>query len=210
MALNLTLSRVRGTIFGGALGDSIGLFTEFFSASECITHYGSSPRFSLIVPPPPGYAKCVVDRHRALFEPGAWTDDTDQSILILLSFLHGRGTIDSLDFAARMRDWISVGLRPLNRMPLGVGKTTGDVVRSGSYPSDPVGTAREVWERGERSMATNGAVMRTPVVGALTWKGDDALEKTFEVAAALSRTTHADPRCALSCVVIAGLVSSVW
>jgi hypothetical protein len=41
----------------------------------------------------------------AMFEEAAWTDDTDQSLLILMSFLHsgGKHDIDYLDFAKRLK-----------------------------------------------------------------------------------------------------------
>jgi len=41
----------------------------------------------------------------AMFEEAAWTDDTDQSLLILMSFLHsgGKQDIDHLDFTKRLK-----------------------------------------------------------------------------------------------------------
>ena len=78
-----------------------------------------------------------------MFEPAAWTDDTDQALLILLAFLRSGGQgVDALDFAARIRVWIEGGLRALDRLPLGVGRTVGGVVRSETYLNDPIGTAR--------------------------------------------------------------------
>ena len=41
----------------------------------------------------------------AVFEEAAWTDDTDQSLLILMSFLRsgGKEEIDYQDFAQRLK-----------------------------------------------------------------------------------------------------------
>jgi hypothetical protein len=48
--------------------------------------------------------------------------DTDQAIANLLSFLHGGGvTADAKDFAKRLELWVHQGLRPLERLPLGIG-----------------------------------------------------------------------------------------
>lgn len=139
-----TISRLRGCILGGAIGDAIGLFTEFLPQSECVRLYGPSPRFSLLQPPPAGYTAMHMDRHRAVFEPSGWTDDTDQSLLIFMSWLRSGGTrIDEIDFAKRLKFWVGNGFTPLDRMPLGLGRTVGGVVRTSTYEADPVKTAKE-------------------------------------------------------------------
>ena len=139
-----TISRLKGCILGGAIGDAIGLFTEFLPQSECTRLYGPSPRFSLLQPPPAGYAVMYMDRHRAVFEPSGWTDDTDQSLLLLMSWLRSGGTkIDEIDFAKRLKFWVGNGFTPLDRMPLGLGGTVGSVVRGSTYGADPIGTAKE-------------------------------------------------------------------
>ena len=85
-----------------------------------------------------------MDQHRAVFEPSAWTDDTDQALLILLSFLRSGGKeLDANDFAKRLRFWVEFGLRALDRPPLGIGRTVGGVVRGKDYLQDPITAARE-------------------------------------------------------------------
>jgi hypothetical protein len=95
----------------------------------------------------------------AVFEEAAWTDDTDQSLLILMSFLHsgGKQNIDYLDFAKRlkvsqllvnvydltisfypMQHWVQFGFRALDRLPLGLGKTVGSVVQDSAFLEDPL------------------------------------------------------------------------
>lgn len=139
-----TLSKIRGCIVGGALGDTVGLFTEFLSASQSVSHYGPTPRFSLVSPAPPGFKTTLLDRHRCMFEEGAWTDDTDQSLLILMSFLRSGGTsLDPIDFAVRLKHWVQFGFRPLERLPLGLGKTVGSVVRSSTFLDDPIKRSTE-------------------------------------------------------------------
>jgi ADP-ribosylglycohydrolase len=48
MATPTQHDRLRGCIVGGALGDAIGLFTEFFTAERSVEIYGQEPRFTLI------------------------------------------------------------------------------------------------------------------------------------------------------------------
>lgn len=57
----------------------------------------------------------------------SWTDDTDHAILILLSYLRNDGVFTTNDFAARLRSWCEQGLRCLDRLPLGLGRTVGSV-----------------------------------------------------------------------------------
>lgn len=140
----VTLSKIRGCIVGGALGDAIGLFTEFLSSEQSLAQYGPNPRFSLTNPPPPGFKTIFLDRHRAMFDESSWTDDTDQSLLILMSFLNSGGqNIDSNDFARRLKHWVQSGFRPLDRLPLGLGRTVGSVVRSSGFLDDPKKLASE-------------------------------------------------------------------
>ncbi|KAG8746099.1 hypothetical protein FRC10_006202 [Ceratobasidium sp. 414] len=190
-------SRMLGTVLGGAVGDAIGLFTEFFPRSRSIELYGSNPSFTLRVPPPPNQVGMKQDQHRAMFPPSGWTDDTDQSLLILLSFLASGGTeIDALDFAKRLKFWVTNGLRCLDRLPLGLGRTVGNVVRDKGFEEDPVGTAVKYWEGTNRFVAANGAVMRTAIIGALLFQdrdGINGIDRAMHAAVQVAATTHPDP-----------------
>jgi len=216
------IDRLRGCLFGGAIGDTVGLFTEFLTAEHARELYGPNPRFSLTsrplkdVPSPNSTNNlkwCHMDRHRALFEPSAWTDDTDQALLILLSFLRSGGKeLDAKDFAKRLRFWMENGLRALQRPPLGVGRTVRSVVGSKGFLDDPFESAKKTWEATDRNMAANGAVMRTGIVGALVFQdteGISGLDRTFRAAIDIASTTHADPRCLVSCAIASGLVCTI-
>jgi ADP-ribosylglycohydrolase len=72
----LLSNRIRGCIVGGALGDAIGLFTEFMDCLECQAQYGIGPKFKLVPPTPRGFQRMLMDQHRASFEEGSWTDGT--------------------------------------------------------------------------------------------------------------------------------------
>ncbi|KAJ3055685.1 hypothetical protein HK097_009733 [Rhizophlyctis rosea] len=210
LSRSVVADKVRGLLVGAALGDAIGLATEFLPRSEVLRIYGTdTPLFAFGTDAShPDAIPFHTDYHRAKWRTGDFTDDTDQHLLILLSFLRNKGRgIDPNDFASRLHSWIQQGLRCLDKMPCGIGRTTGNIVTDSNYQSDPIGTARAYWERTGRNVAPNGAVMRTAIIGALLApQGLESVQKTTE---AVASTTHADPRCILSCVIITSLVYEI-
>ncbi|AEO67621.1 2a623533-5f1a-4fcc-85de-d0c95e329c29 [Thermothielavioides terrestris] len=84
--------RVVGVLVGSALGDAIGLYTEFLTAADAAAAYPTRT-FTLTATPHPTPFK--LDMHRAPKELGHWTDDTDHALLILLAFLHTARTSPS-------------------------------------------------------------------------------------------------------------------
>ncbi|KAI5462842.1 ADP-ribosylglycohydrolase-domain-containing protein [Mariannaea sp. PMI_226] len=194
--------RIVGCLFGSALGDAIGLYTEFLNADLSAQAY---PSRSFTLLPADQATPFRRDRHRDFHRPGEWTDDTDHAMLILLSFLHSNGKqMDPLDFASRLSVWVRMGLRALDTLPLGLGRTVGAVVRSKGYLDEPEKTARYHWVKGKYNAAPNGSLMRTHPLGLMCL--NKTIEETFEVAANYSVVTHVDPKCIVSCVVGTALV----
>ncbi|KAJ7280394.1 ADP-ribosylation/Crystallin J1 [Mycena rebaudengoi] len=124
------LDKAEGALIGSALGDAIGIYTEFMTAGQAQEFYGVAPNFSLVAPETPLHN----DTHRSsnvavnlsVFLQRAWTDDTDHTILMVLSYLRMR-ELSPNDFAVRLRSWCEQGLRVLDRLPMGLGKTVGSV-----------------------------------------------------------------------------------
>ncbi|KAL4863962.1 hypothetical protein BDV12DRAFT_201606 [Aspergillus spectabilis] len=192
------LDKVRGTIFGGALGDAIGLYTEFLSRDLSVASYPEG-KFQLVEPA----TELRNDGHRNKFVKTGWTDDTDHALLIVLSYLHN-GHLDPLDFARRLQFWCEQGLRCLDRLPLGLGKTVGSVVCDSGFLQNPTETAYRHWKKGNYKAAPNGSLMRTHPLGVICI--DKTLNETFLAAIDFSRVSHADPRCIVSCCLATSLV----
>ncbi|KAH8651568.1 ADP-ribosylglycohydrolase [Tricladium varicosporioides] len=195
--------KVLGNIVGAALGDAIGLYTEFLPRTECFRTYPG--KFYLTGPQRTAFR---ADSHRDKFTPGEWTDDTDQSLLLILSYLRNSPApqspvVDARDIAVRINNWITQGLRCLDRPPLGIGQTVGRVVLDPEYLKDPEGVALKIWLKSKRNAAPNGSLMRTHPLGAMCI--GRTLEETFRVAADVGRVTHVDPRCVVSCCLAAAL-----
>ena len=140
--------RFLGTIFGQAVGDALGLSTEFMSKQEVDRLYPNGIE---------DYSQIVQDDHRRRWQRGDWTDDTDMMLCILDSFVACR-KVDILDIARRFKEWMMNG-------GMGIGRYTYNVMALGDYTSNPQKAAEIIWKMGKKKAAANGAVMRTSVVG---------------------------------------------
>ncbi|OGM48075.1 ADP-ribosylglycohydrolase [Aspergillus bombycis] len=191
-----------GCLIGSALGDAVGLYTEFLSGDMSATAY---PARKFVLSPESQATPFHRDSHRGPHRPGEWTDDTDHAMLLLLSCLHtDLKTLDPTDFAARLHVWAQFGFLPLDTLPLGLGRTVGAIVRTKTYLDDPEATARRHWTNCQYNVAPNGSLMRTHPLGLVCL--DKSLDETFELAAAFSVVTHVDPRCVVSCAIGTALV----
>lgn len=140
--------RFLGTIFGQAVGDALGLSTEFMSKQEVDRFYPDGIE---------DYSQIVQDDHRRRWQRGDWTDDTDMMLCILDSFVACQ-KVDFLDIARRFKEWMMNG-------GMGIGRHTYNVMALGDYTSNPQKAAEIIWKMGKKKAAANGAVMRTSVVG---------------------------------------------
>ena len=150
--------RIRGTLFGAALGDAAGLATEFLSSAEARAFYGEAD----FRPGRPVYP----DEHRMMWCAGDWTDDTDQQVLIMQSLLHCAGRADACDFASRLLSWRSSGFPELgDQSAAGLGQTTKAVLNDPEFATAP----RKAAAAHSASIPSNGGVMRTPIACGHVW-----------------------------------------
>lgn len=77
-----TYDKLKGCIYGAAIGDAIGLATEFFTKEEAKQLYGIGP---IAFGTDKGYA-FYADSHRLRCDEGEWTDDTGKRIKITCMF----------------------------------------------------------------------------------------------------------------------------
>lgn len=138
--------RFLGTIFGQAVGDALGLSTEFMSKQEVDRFYPNGIE---------DYSQIVQDDHRRRWQRGDWTDDTDMMLCILDSFMACQ-KVDILDIARRFKEWMMNG-------GMEIGRHTYNVMALGDYTSNPQKAAEIIWKMGKKKAAANGAVMRTSV-----------------------------------------------
>jgi ADP-ribosylglycohydrolase len=193
--------RIRGLVFGSALGDATGLATEFLSREKAAAFYGDGFAFC------PTPAKTYPDTHRMMWLPGDWTDDTDQLVLILQSLLHSRGLADERDFAQRLLTWREKGFAELgDESAAGLGAHTKAVLQDPDFADRPAEVARAHWSAKQGEAAANGGVMRTAITGVPNFFDRATVLATT---AAMCRVTHPDPRCVASCAAAAVCVSEL-
>eukprot|EP00118_Oscarella_pearsei_P013353 m.106106 g.106106 ORF g.106106 m.106106 type:complete len:424 (+) comp37250_c0_seq14:96-1367(+) len=190
------IDKIKGAIYGQALGDAIGLATEFMSKKDAKRMYGKGPS---------SFKDICNDFHRSRWEKGDWTDDTDQMLLIMIGATEADGTISEKDFAKRLVRWMQEGYRELNDQGgCGVGRTVLTTIITKGFKENPHLAARETWETSGRYLAANGAVMRTSILGVMNFKDiDTVIENTKRICL----TTHTDPRCLASCVAVTAAIA---
>eukprot|EP00742_Colponemidia_sp_Colp-10_P002788 GILJ01002981.1.p1 GENE.GILJ01002981.1~~GILJ01002981.1.p1 ORF type:complete len:385 (-),score=38.78 GILJ01002981.1:148-1302(-) len=194
---NPKLDRILGCLYGQALGDAVGLSTEFLTKELVEVVHGTNPI------PFPDFART---NHSNKWKPGDWTDDTDQMILVLQAILESpTAAIDYRNFAQKLPHWANHGFPELgDTVGSGIGFTVGSVIFDKDFLADPHATAEKIWTAHRCNLAANGAVMRTSIIGC--WQFMD-LDTVIENAVAVCKVTHADSRCIASCVLISTLIA---
>jgi len=132
-----------GCLAGLALGDALGMPTEFMTPEQIAAEYG---RVVNLVPPPDWHPRAALGRGRV-------TDDTEQALALAEVYLRdGQVRAEAvaqavLDWAAAQREHLALYLGPSTRRAL-------DALRAGESP-------RQSGRQGK----TNGAAMRIAPVG---------------------------------------------
>lgn len=177
---------MKGCLYGQAIGDALGLGSEFMSKVEVSKNYPDGLR---------NYDQIIQDEHRHRWVKGAWTDDTDMMLCILDGFENDRFNVHSV--ASNFKAWF-------NGNPMGIGSHTYKVLCMKDYVEQPEMCSKLWWDLTRQQSAANGALMRTSVVGL----APDDIEKQAE---AICKLTHYDSRCVGSCVIAVLIIHNlVW
>ena len=182
---NMINDKIKGVMFGQAIGDALGLGTEFMTKKEVDKFYPNGLTY---------YDQIIQDYHRKRWTKGAWTDDTDMMLCIANAIIKDKD-IKLSTIAQNFKDWF-------NGEPLGIGSNTFKVLSFKDYTDNPQKGAEIIWNLSGKKSAANGAVMRTSVVG--LWNND-----TEKHATEICKLTHYDSRCVGSCAIIALLINNL-
>lgn len=180
--------KIYGCLFGQAIGDALGLGTEFMTKTEAKEKYPNGLT---------GYSQIIRDYHRAKFQPGMWSDDTDMMLCIANAIIEVKG-INLHTIARNFKNWLYA---PDTR---GVGQTTFKMLAIADYVEKLQQVAELIWKMSRTKNAANGAVMRTAVIGLLK-------DNVAQTAEDVCKLTHFDPRCVGSCVIVSEIISHlIW
>lgn len=188
ISLALT-NKIKGVFYGQAIGDALGLGSEFLSKEMVVTTY------------PQGlsrYSQIIQDNHRKRWVAGAWTDDTDQFLALCDSITQCKG-VDPLNFAQHLYAWYK-------GVPMGIGSSTQKVLSMPGFTKNPIKAADLVWKMSSMKNASNGAIMRTSILGTLPYSNTETIINNAEI---IAKVTHADPRCIGSCVIVCYLIGKL-
>ena len=119
--------------------------------------------------------------------PGQITDDTQMAVALARSL----ATNQRFDPDAARGEYV----RWLRTPPFDVGGTTFNSL-SQHVPNAPLSGSRAVWESSGRTVAPNGSLMRTWVLG-VAFSNDREVRR--EASLLDSAITHFDPLCRLAC-----------
>ena len=179
------VDKLKGTVYGQAIGDALGLGTEGMTDEDMAWKYPNGITH---------YKEIFQDRHRKRWKIGDWTDDTDMMLCIANAVIQDKG-VNLASIAQNFKEWA-------NGEPMGIGENTYKVLTIGDYVEHPLEVSKKIWEMSHEKSAANGGLMRTSIVGLFP----KAVE---ECASNICRLTHYDPRCVGSCVIVSELIHSL-
>ncbi len=172
--------KIKGCIFGQAVGDALGTGTEFLTTAQVKQFYPERlTRYDQIV-------------NQSL--QGEWTDDTDMMLCIADS-REDTNHFNLHETAVRFKQWLESG-------PVSIGYSTRNVLSQKDYVESPVKAAKMCWILSDCNAAANGALMRTSILGTSPVVDEKEVEN-------VCRLTHYDPRCVGSCVMMVKLIQSL-
>lgn len=178
-------NRFKGVLYGQAIGDALGLGTEFMTDEDVAWKYPHGLQH---------YNQIFQDRHRKRWKIGDWTDDTDMMLCIADAVIEDKG-VNLQNIARHFKTW-SQG------EPMGIGENTYKVLSIADYVEKPLDVSKKVWEMSKCQSAANGGLMRTSVVGLFP-------KQVKLCAESICKLTHFDSRCVGSCVIISELIHAL-
>ncbi len=142
-------NKLKGCLYGYAIGDALGLGTEFMSREEVAVRY------------PDGlttYNQIIRDAHRSQWKRGQYTNDTF-FVLLLAESIAERGRCDHLDFAERIKKWFD------ETSPMDISTNLRWVLSTPDFLEYPHQTARKIFKIHNSNISRNDSLGRAVMLG---------------------------------------------
>jgi len=177
-------NKIKGLIFGQAIGDALGLSTEFLSKKEVNIIY--KERIT--------YDNILQDDYRKTWKKGEWTDDTDMFLILFKHLLNSENfLVDELILAKDFHNWYNKGFEiqdNVYKIAKGVGINIGRVLKDETFLSNPKLSSFKI----SLHSKSNGSVMRSGILSIFP----NAIFNTIESC----KITHFSDDCIVSCLFL--------
>lgn len=179
--------KIKGALYGFALGDALGKGTEFMSRAEVQAYYPQGLR---------DFKDIIRDGHRTQWQPNEWTNDTVFMTTVAEQFMKD----DDFDANAQARELMNLisgetkDLTPMYRI----------FSQTPEWVDDPYGVTHRIWKERGITDTPNDANHRSVPVGILCRR--DKLEHTIRHAVLM---TNDDSRCVASVTALAVMANTL-
>lgn len=171
--------KIIGSLIGYAIGDALGLGTEFMTRQEVARRY------------PEGlteYKQIIRDAHRSQWPRGSYTADTRMVTLLAQSVID-RNDVDNLDYAARLQKWYH------SNEGFDCGPHLILILQHPEFATEPLKVAKEIYKNRGLDEAHNEHLGRAMLIGMFP-------ERYEEMAIQNCLLTHPSTRCQASSAII--------
>ncbi len=179
--------KIKGAIYGMALGDALGLGTEFMTQKEIKTYYPEGLT---------SFSQFIRDMHRSFHTPGSWTNDTEVILRILEPVIEDE-KVDIVRVAHKLLDWYKEEPNDLNT-PYRI------VIPTEGWADNPIVVSHRTWRSNKLLDASNEALNRALIIGIFA----DEETPISELSRRLVNITHDDSRCVATAALAAHFVNS--
>ena len=185
--MNLSINeKFSGMLFGYAIGDALGLGTEFMSRKEVKLRYPEGLH---------DYSQIIRDFHRSQYKIGGWSNDTETILILLESIIANKG-INFIDYAHRLKAWYL-------SEPVDLTKNLRLTLSQPEYGAKPFEAARRVWSAQNKMESTSECLGRALTTA--IWN-ENVDYNTVKVCC----MTHPESRCETSCLILATMANSLF
>lgn len=181
--------KIKGALYGMALGDALGLGTEFMTQDEVKHYYPDGLTH---------FNQFVRDFHRSQYKAGAWTHDTEV-VLRMLEAVIEDGRVDVIHIARKMKEWY-------NEHPSDLNTPYRVVMSQEGWEDNPIVMSHRAWRTNKVLDASNEALNRALIIGLFA----DAEVPISEMSRRLVNITHDDSRCVATTAVAACFIHSYF
>lgn len=173
--------KLAGCLYGYAIGNALGLGTEFMTRPEIAYRYPGGLR---------NYSQIIRDGHRSRWTKGLYTNDTELLLMLIDSLTECRKP-DNIDFCRRFADWFKEEKRCDLESHLRY------VISEPGFLEDPTTSTERVYQRLNMPYGPNECIGRAMLMGLMPHRNLETQVRQHV------RSTHADSRCEAASMVIA-------